>query len=303
MLYAESDGITTGTVSVILLINEVCLMKKLLIAFFMFFIIGFLDHPVTVHADMGPKPSVNVRFKNVGDRTVYATLYALRGGPSPVSFGDGNHVQRKIWDIFDEYSKTEEAAFVRDIWIINKNDTILNCEYMPPRKYKLVIYISEEDRLLESDFYTKELFEEIYVVDLDKVQDDGKLILKRDPNIWIKTIFMVLLRFVITLAIEFGIAFIFGISGKRSFAVLLAANVATQVFLNIFILSWKFTTGVGWGELMLLFILEVIVFIAEAKVYSIFLKKTNDPPVGRFRAVAYAFFANAASYLAGTFLL
>ena len=45
---------------------------------------------------MGPKPCIYVTFENLGDRTVYASFFALEGGPSPVSYGDWGIVPDEI---------------------------------------------------------------------------------------------------------------------------------------------------------------------------------------------------------------
>lgn len=39
-----------------------------------------VNMPLTVFADVGPKPSITVTFQNVGDRTVYASFYEIDEG-------------------------------------------------------------------------------------------------------------------------------------------------------------------------------------------------------------------------------
>ena len=48
--------------------------------------VGF---PVTVRADMGPKPSVRIRFENMGDELCYGTLLSKTKSTSPASAWDG----------------------------------------------------------------------------------------------------------------------------------------------------------------------------------------------------------------------
>ena len=113
-------------------------MKKKYIVILTFFIFIFLQ-PMTVYADMGPKPCIYFAFENIGDRTIYASLYALEGGPSPVSSGNWRQVPEEIKQTFLNYSEKEEARFVEDIWIINEENPRMACGYMPPEKYKLVV--------------------------------------------------------------------------------------------------------------------------------------------------------------------
>lgn len=254
------------------------------------------------YADMGPKPSVNVTFENIGQRTIYASLYAKKGGPSPVSFGDIKDVDLSIQEIFSNYSKTEEARYVEDIWIIDAKNPTLDCRYMPPEEYKLVVYIPEENRLLESSFYTKVAFEQNYHVDLASVSLDGKVVLKEAPYMWVKAVLSLALRIFLTLAIEIGIALLFKIRGKKSILVLTITNIATQLLLNIPIMVIEYRSGGGLGMLVLIFFLELLIFAIEAVVYSLALKKTNEPPIKIDKAVGYAFVANLVSALAGIFL-
>ena len=56
------------------------------------------------------------------------------------------------------------------------------------------------------------------------------------------------------------------------------------------------------GKIFIIFLyllIEIVIFIVESIVYSIALKKINDPPVGVFKAILYAFIANLATFLTG----
>lgn len=273
--------------------------KRSILAAVIFFLI--LLQPMTAYADMGPKPCIYVTFENLGsDRTVYASFFALEGGPSPVSFGDRETVPEEIMQEFLDYAETEDARFVEDIWIINEADPTMDCGYMPPERYKLVVYIPEEDRMLESDFCTRDSFEVKYTVDL--AQTGGKLILEQEAYDWSGEVLPVLLRVVLTVVTELAIAFLFRIRGKRSVGVIVLTNVATQLFLNIGLLLAAHKSG-ALAAIILYFLMEVFIFLAEAVVYAIALRKVNDPPVGVFKATAYAFAANLVTFAAGILLV
>jgi len=273
-------------------------MKKTNIIYFFLFLFVLIQ-PITAYADMGPKPFIYVNFENIEDRTVYATFFASEGGPSPVSFGDWDRTPEDIRKEFKKYSETEPARFLDDVWIINNDQPSMDCGYMPPRTYKLVVYIPDERRFLESDFYTRELFEEIYTVDLMAAMQSGKIVMVRKGIPWTRTIVSVILRVVFTLLIEIGIAFMFLIKGKKALQTIIITNLLTQLFLNVCISYKIIFSGRGLGMLIMIFFLEIIIFIVEAIIYSIALKKTNNPPVSTARAVGYAFSANLASFLIG----
>lgn len=71
--------------------------------------VGF---PVTVRADMGPKPSVRIRFENMGDELCYGTLLSKTKSTSPAS----------AWDRVESHAKHSDnksysyADFDYEIW-------------------------------------------------------------------------------------------------------------------------------------------------------------------------------------------
>ena len=269
--------------------------RKSIIALIILLLIMF--QPITAYADMGPKPCIYVKFENIGNRTVYASFYALDGGPSPVSYGDWEEVPEEIQKVFLDYSVTEEARFVEDIWIINEEKSIMECGYMPPDKYKLVVYIPEENEILESDFYTRDRFEEKYITDIS--QTDEKLILKEEEYNYSGDVLAAILRVILTVIIELAIAFLFMIRGKKSVIIIVVTNVVTQLYLNINLLMASYRGGGAPFNILLYFIIETVIFFVEAFVYIIALRKVNDPPIGAFRAIAYALVANLITFIAG----
>ena len=271
-------------------------MKRKSILVLILFILIFFQ-PMTAYADMGPKPCIYITFNNLGDRTVYASLFALEGGPSPVSFGDWDKVPNDIRQIFLEYSETEDARFVEEIWIISADNPTMECGYMPPYEYKLVVYIPDENRMVESDYYTRDRFEEWYSVKISGKNE--KLVLAYD---WQSNVLPIITRVILTVIIELVIAFLFRIKGKKSVRVIIITNVATQLFLNISLLLETIFLGGGILLVLLYLLLEINIFFTESIVYSLVLKKTNNPPVGVFKAISYAFIANLVTFLIGIFV-
>ena len=203
--------------------------------------------------------------------------------------------------IFLDYSESEDARFVEDIWIVNETKTTMVCGYRPPYKYKLVVYIPDEKVILESDYYTRDRFEEKYIVDLSK--NNEKLILEHVAYDWQNLVLPVVLRVILTIIIELIIALCFQIKGKKSVSTIVITNVATQLFLNISLLLAIYLKGVGFFTIFLYLILEIVIFLIEAFVYSIELQKVNDPPVGKAKAVVYALVANFVTFFTGFLIL
>lgn len=276
-------------------------MKKLVLGIMCVFMV-LMAFSISARADTGPKPHINIKINNFETETCYATLYAEKGGPSPVSFGDWNDIPEDIKKAFSEYSDSEECRFVEDVWMIDSSDNVLNCGYMPPSSFKLVVYLPETDIFLESDIYERYAFESDYEVDIQQQDENGKLILKKASYDYLGKTLSVLLRLILTLLIEISIAVAFGIKGKKSLLVLIATNVITQIYLNARMGIFEYKSGFGLGFSLLYIVLEIEIIIIEAIVYSIALKRTNEKTITSGKAAMYSLLANSASLFAGVIL-
>ena len=110
------------------------------------------------------------------------------------------------------------------------------------------------------------------------------------------------LRFVLTVAVEVGIAWLIGLRSNRQQAVILAVNLVTQLALNIG-LNWIAYQD-GTGQLFLRYAaMELGVFAAEAVLYVLFLP-TPEPTrrQGAALAAGYAGGANLVSFVVGWIL-
>ena len=95
-----------------------------------------------------------------------------------------------------------------------------------------------------------------------------------------------LLRAFITIAVELGLAFLFGYREKKQLIIIVITNLITQLILNIFLSSSIYYGGtLVW---MTMFILgELLVVIIEEIVYMISFRKR-----GKGKAFLYALLAN-----------
>ena len=97
-----------------------------------------------------------------------------------------------------------------------------------------------------------------------------------------------------TIAIELGIALLFGLRSRRVFRFIVIVNIITQVALNIFLSVLNY--HMGFMMFVVFYVLfEIIVFIIEAIVYVAFLK--NE--VSKLKLIIYAFVANLVSIILG----
>jgi hypothetical protein len=112
----------------------------------------------------------------------------------------------------------------------------------------------------------------------------------------LRSVLLVSIRLLLTLLIEGIIFWLFRYKQKRSWIVFLAINLITQGLLNIWLSGGK--SPLQSYLILVLFMGELFVFIAEMIAFPIFIKEHK-----KRRAFAYAFIANFISLIAGTYFI
>ena len=115
-------------------------MKKISLVIVVMLIIACF--PLTVGADMGPKPSIVVTFENTGDELCYGTLLSKidRSGPHQVWSGDEDDIQYENTEIFlafAEYKDNDGFYFLQTLWNVSEKGEIA-WEYYPPDIFKIL---------------------------------------------------------------------------------------------------------------------------------------------------------------------
>ena len=97
---------------------------------------------------------------------------------------------------------------------------------------------------------------------------------------------------------EMGIALLFGFRRKKQLLLLIGVNTATQILLNVLLNGTNYNAGllafVGFYIL-----LELVVFVLEAILYCIWMKKFSAQPRKNWFYVLYSLVANGVSFGAG----
>ena len=108
-------------------------------------------------------------------------------------------------------------------------------------------------------------------------------------------------RIILTIALELGIALLFGYREKKVLGFLAVVNILSQVTLNVALNIINYNSGaLTFTFSYVLF--EILVFTIEAIGYTALLKKFSSKEQKKGRAVGYAFIANAASFALGLWL-
>ena len=140
-------------------------------------------------------------------------------------------------------------------------------------------------------------FDSYFTVDMAEVDDNGLLLAEKSYR-YGPEIASFFARFLLTFAVEMGIALLFGFREKKQLLLLLWVNGATQLILNVLLNIISYRSG------MLAFVLsyilfELIVFAIEAVVYSVWLRRVSEKPKKVWVCVVYALVANAVSFVVG----
>ncbi|MGM9684491.1 MAG: hypothetical protein ACI3XQ_12915 [Eubacteriales bacterium] len=270
--------------------------------------------PTTASADIGPKASVRITFENMGDELCYGTLLSKTQSTGPNSVWDGDEdficnegMDLDIWRAFVEYEDEDGYYFLQIGWQINQTKQ-LAWTYYPPNSFKILLYYPETDQFTVSDICERYAFDTYYTVDMDGV-NIGSVALDEENStdsrlnayrsyLYKQEIISLVARIVITIAIEMGVALLFGFRGKKVLLLLATVNTLTQIILNVLLNIINFNSG-SWAFVAGYILLELAVFAIEAVLYSILMNKLTDKVKPAWFYVVYALVANAVSFGAG----
>ena len=281
------------------------------------FIFTILNKPISVQADMGPKPAVDITLKNL-DQECYITLLSKHENNGPYrAYTDGENplegkeyysseIPDDIYLKFINYHDNDNYYFLQVISKLTPGNNNFRWGYYPPEPFKILIYFEETDTFITSGIMERYAFKSYYEIDMNKNLVDGSLDifelngLSRNYN-YIGEILSLLVRIVLTIAIELLIALLFMIKSKKLFVKVAIVNVVTQVILNI-ILNINYFNNGALSYMLLYIPLELLVIIIEAIAFTIIFRKQEELKYPTLIAISYAVIANLLSYGLGMIL-
>ena len=282
-------------------------MKKILSAFIVF-VIFCTAFSVTAFADMGPKPSVVVTFKNLGNERCYATLLSAFRGSGPYNSWDSDKEYdgdpESITKAFIDYKDEDGYYYLLHTESRVDGSKRFVMDYYPPEKFKILLYYPDYNLYLVSEPYQTYAFSSYYNVDMTGIDPDNitdeKITLKATTDYnYIGEFFGFALRVIITLLIELYLATKF--INKRRFYVILITNLVTQLGLNL-------TLNIIMIDSNPLFYfiyyigLEIAIGIIETIVYLLAFNGKNEEKVSVSTITLYALVANFLSFTTGLFI-
>lgn len=268
---------------------------------------GLLVARSPAQADMGPKPSVTVTFKNMGDELCYCTLLSERDNSGPHCVWDGNDeniysdLDKDVFMAFVNYQDPDGFHFLQVGAQCNETKSFV-WGYYAPSTFKILLYFPSTNTFVCSQICSRYAFDSYFAVNMKNVDitstQTTPQLFANNSYFYFKEIVTFLVRMALTVAVEMGVAWIFRLRGKNVYLCLLITNVVTQLILNVVLNVAYYRSGM----LMLVFVyvlLEFFVFLAEAITYGLVLAKVGNPPVRVWKSVLYAFVANLVSFALG----
>ena len=275
------------------------------------------SQPTVAHADMGPKPSINITFDTLGDGTYYATILSKYRTTGPYQAYDPesdykdlgnfdseyyfhedyvNEEAEMSWQAFVDYEDADGFYFLQLGWKVDAKANSIKWGYYPPYTFKVLLYLPDSNTYLSSGIYERYAYDSYYIADVANMEI-AEIRLVENYDYWGEIIGF-LCRVTLTIAVEMLIALIFGIKGRRAILTILIVNCVTQIGLNVALnLIYVFSGLLAY--LVAFVFLEIGVAIVEAVAYAFLLRKAGVPI---WKSIIYALVANVATAFAGFYL-
>lgn len=268
--------------------------------------------PNTSNADMGPKPSVNIKVNNLKEKQeVYITLLSKEESTGPFSKDtELESYEEHLKDGFEKFKSIEDKDgyyFLGNLDLL-KGDGTYSWSYYPPQDFKIALYFPEQNLVLISKPYSRYAFNSNFNLnykDMDLKDEvyyfDNEIRITKYRNIN-KEIYSFLLRLVLTIIIEYLVALAMFRPTKYQTKLIIKTNVFTQVLLNLAISLILYFYG--FIAFFIIFIpLEIAVFIIEGVIYKKRLNQNLPENKKPAMPMLYAFIANLISAGAGYYLV
>ena len=233
-------------------------------------------------------------------------------GPNSAWDGDEDHIYNElidldIWRAFVDYEDADGYYFLQIGWQVNEKKE-LAWTYYPPDNFKILLYYPETDKYVVSGICERYAFDTYYTVDMagvdigsveyDENQSNNDRLDAYKSYQYKQEILSLVARILITIAIEMGIALLFGFRGKKALLLLVGVNTVTQIILNVLLNIINFRSG-SRAFVMGYIGLELAVFAIEATLYAVLMRKLTGMAKSTRFYVLYALAANVASFCAG----
>lgn len=277
-------------------------MKNMLVC--LMAIITFFTIPVTVKADIGPKPSVVIEVIGLEGKEYYVTLLSERDSTGPWSHGNEYYDymgEEWVFEEFEEYQDKDGYYFLSFMEDCSEDDTF-EWTYYPPQRFKVLIYTADDKQFYCSEeIYERYAFDSYFKVIISNDEKMGNTIIAQKSYDFSMEILSLIIRIILTISIEVFVAIVFRYKDKKSITIIGVTNVCTQVVLNVLLNVINYRSG----EMAFVFHyvwMEIVVFAIEALIYTKFIDKMECNKDKARHPVVYAALANLVSIVVGIWI-
>ncbi|MDO5689698.1 MAG: hypothetical protein Q4G61_05575 [Tissierellia bacterium] len=278
-------------------------MKKRIALLFILFLL-FSPFAQTAQADIGPKPSVRIDFTGMEGEEYYVTLLLTWPSTGPYSYHKdyADEKESKAGDRFQEIG-SGPLYFLGYYEDCTKSHQF-KWTYYPPTEFIVAIYHPKTQQVyLSEETFDAYAFNTTYVADLSDFEFAAYAPTVQSMDMvanynYFGEIGGFLARMIATIAIELGIARLFGFRSREQFRLIVIANMATQGFFNLIFQFVNYKAGY-LAFFILYILLEIFVFLIEGIIYHIRMPRTMTEPVSRLKIWLYTLSANAVSFGVG----
>lgn len=282
--------------------------KKVLCLIMITAIFGFITTPNIVRADTAPKPFIEINFKNINQGEYFVTLLSKNKSSGPAIFYDGENYKNvgEYPDIWEKFQNYPDDYYFLQYYKKTDETNKFNWNYYPPVNFKLLIYFPSLNKFIISEPQSASAFANYYTFDLKKLdlpltEVNEPIKITHNKKIG-NEIFNFLIRLIFTIVIEIAIALLFKFNSKRQINTILITNLVTQIALNIVLSMIIYLHGYNIYFIPMLLMIEILIFIVEAVVYSLMFKKYLVKKRNKIIPL-YVFIANSLSFVLGLILV
>lgn len=259
--------------------------------------------PTTARADIGPKPSVNVTFEGLREGPCYATLLSEVSNTGPYRVWDEEDGVRDgwvpegesnldVWKAFVDYEDPDGFYFLQFYRRVDVTGEFV-WSYRPPSVYKIVLYYPDSGQFVSSEILKQYAFDSYYTADAS-----GGTVQPERSYQYGWEVVSLLVRIVLTVAVELGLALLWGLRRRWQIKTVIVVNVITQVALNVGLNIINYKAG-SMAFVIFYVLLEILVFIVEGAAFSVLLRRRAPEGEKMGHPVVYAFWANVFSFAVG----
>lgn len=263
--------------------------------------------PVTVYADMGPKPSVTITFQGLENEDFYVTLLSQWESTGPYSLGNPYYDwmgEESVFNKFCEYEDPDGYNFLSYMEDCSDDETF-EWGYYPPQSFKILLYFPDKDVFLEVDgVYERYAFDSYFSVDvtnLDAALAGSESVQANTSYYYTMEIISLVARIILTIVVEILVALLFGYRNKKALFTITLTNIVTQVILNVLLNIINFQSG-QYAFVFHYVWMEIVVFAIETFIYRKCIESQIEINNAKRLATCYALVANIVSFVVGMWL-